>query len=529
VLRRRLTIAFALAVGVSAVALAAGSYFVVRHNLLKDSVTTSAKQSRQNLRIAPRYLPDQPAKLLDVYNVIGGFETVLVAGGQPYSGVKVGLRQVPPELRKLVHDGKLAYQRTTVARHPLPRRRGPPTTKVTSTSSIRSRAVARARRPAEHPARRRRCSVVLAALAGAVIAREALRPVAQASEAAHSLAEGLLETRLPVEGRDEFGAWAQAFNEMAGALEAKIAALSAAQARERRFTADVAHELRTPLTALVGGRRCSPSTSSRCRRSRRPAELLIADVGRLRKLVEDLMEISRLQAGAESVNAEPVDLASLTAAILRARGWSERVRLDGEETEVTTDPRRLERIVANLVGNALEHGGGDGVAVRVGRDGSGAFVEVADHGPGIPPEHLPHLFERFTRPTPRGPAAAPASAWRSRTKTPFCLAARSTSAASPARAAPSRFACSETVTRPSQGRCAGGAAWVAMNDTAHRRETRELARRENDGLAVVLLWDPSEDAVTVSVADARTGDRFQLTVDGSRALDAFYHPFAYAA
>jgi hypothetical protein len=68
-----------------------------------------------------------------------------------------------------------------------------------------------------------------------------------------------------------------------------------------------------------------------------------------------------------------------------------------------------------------------------------------------------------------------------------------------------------------------------MNDTAHRNQTRELARRENYGLAVVLLWDPSEDAVTVSVADTRTGDRFQLTVDGSRALDAFYHPFAYAA
>ena len=68
-----------------------------------------------------------------------------------------------------------------------------------------------------------------------------------------------------------------------------------------------------------------------------------------------------------------------------------------------------------------------------------------------------------------------------------------------------------------------------MNKTAHRRKTRELARRENDGLAVVLLWDPGENAVTVSVADTRTGDRFQLAVDGSRALDAFYHPFAYAA
>ena len=221
-----------------------------------------------------------------------------------------------------------------------------------------------------------------------------------ASAAASSLAEGLLETRLPVEGQDEFGAWARAFNEMAAALETKISALSAAQARERRFTADVAHELRTPLTALVGEASLLGEHLDRLPpQSRRPAELLIADVGRLRKLVEELMEISRLDAGAESVHAEPVDLVAVTAAILGRRGWDGRVRLDGEETVVTTDPRRLERIVANLVGNALEHGG-DGVVVRVGRNGSHAFVEVADKGPGIPSEHLPHLFDRFYKADP---------------------------------------------------------------------------------------------------------------------------------
>ena len=241
--------------------------------------------------------------------------------------------------------------------------------------------------------------VLLAGFAGALLARQTLRPVGRASDAARSLAEGLLETRLPVEGRDEFGSWAQSFNEMAAALEAKISALSAAQARERRFTADVAHELRTPLTALVGeASLLAEHLDSMPPESRRPAELLVADVGRLRRLVEDLMEISRFDAGQESVHAETVELGALTEAAVRARGWDGRVRINAEEVEVTTDPRRLERIVANLVGNAVEHGGSE-VTVRVGRDG-GAFVEVADRGPGIPPEQLPHLFERFYKADP---------------------------------------------------------------------------------------------------------------------------------
>jgi two-component system sensor histidine kinase MtrB len=232
---------------------------------------------------------------------------------------------------------------------------------------------------------------LLAALVGAVLARSTLRPVARASTAARSLAEGLLETRLPVEGRDEFGAWAQSFNEMAAALEAKIGELQAAQARERRFTADVAHELRTPLTALMGeASLLADHLDEMPPESRRPAELLIADVARLRKLVEDLMEISRFDAGAESVHAEDVDVAALVRAAVRARGWGDRVRLEGDGLQVTSDPRRLERIVANLVDNAFEHGG-TRVIVSIGP----GTVEVADDGPGIEPEHLPHLFERF--------------------------------------------------------------------------------------------------------------------------------------
>jgi signal transduction histidine kinase len=182
---------------------------------------------------------------------------------------------------------------------------------------------------------------------------------------------------------------------MAEALETKITALSQAQARERRFTSDVSHELRTPLTALVAEASLLAEHLDRMPdEARRPAELLVNDVARLRDLVEDLMEISRLDAGEARVRMEPVDVGSLVATAVRSRRWDDRVSIDRDEVLISTDPRRLERIVANLVGNALEHAGRD-VSVRVGKDGLGAFVEVTDTGPGISPDRLPHVFDRF--------------------------------------------------------------------------------------------------------------------------------------
>ena len=390
-LRRRLTLVLALAVGLSGIALAAGSYFLVRHNLLSDSVDSSIVQTRRNLAVAPAYR--DTGKLVDAYKSRGDFLTVATRGGETFlSSASVSLRSVPAGLREVVGRGELGYERATVAGDRF---------LVTGAPAANGRKLYFffPENGLRHELSVLRnvllggvgILVLLAALAGVVLARSALRPVARASSAAQSLAEGLLETRLPVEGRDEFGAWAQSFNEMAAALEAKIGELQAAQARERRFTADVAHELRTPLTALMGeASLLAGHLDQMPPESRRPAELLIADVARLRKLVEDLMEISRFDAGAESVHAEEVDLAALVRATVRARGWDDRVRLEGDGLRVTSDPRRLERIVANLVDNALEHGGSS-VSVRIGEN----EIEVADDGPGIPQEHLPHVFERF--------------------------------------------------------------------------------------------------------------------------------------
>ena len=398
-LRRRLALAFALTAGIAAAALAAGSFFLVRDARLDDSVKRSLDQTRFNLVLASETLSaGGPDELLEAYERRGGFDTVLLQNDRSFpSSLSLGEEQVPEDLRALVANGQLAYERTTVAdtRYLVTGGQVPGSEDEAyfffseeelwdELAELRTILLAGLG-----------VVIVFAALAGLLLARRMLAPVARASNAARSLAEGLLDTRLPVEREDEFGAWAASFNEMADALEAKINELSEAQARERRFTADVAHELRTPLTAVVNEASLLAEHIERMPpEARRPAELLVADVSRLRDLVEDLMEISRLDAGTQPVRPERVDLGSLVTSAVSARGWRERLQLETEEVVITSDPRRLERIVANLIGNALEHGGRD-VVVRVGSDGIGPFVEVSDRGPGIAREDLPHLFDRF--------------------------------------------------------------------------------------------------------------------------------------
>jgi signal transduction histidine kinase len=404
-LRRRLVLAFALCAGLAAAALAVGSFLIVRDARLDDSRDRALEQSRFNLVLASEVLPAEgPEGLLDAYARRGSFETVLVVDGENFpSSLSVGQEQVPEDLQALVAEGQLAYERTDVTDTPYLVTGG----QVPGTGGDEAYFFFSEEELWHDLAVLRNILLVglavvtvLAALVGMLLARRTLAPVARASTAARSLAEGLLDTRLPVESSDEFGAWAASFNEMADALEAKITELSEAQARERRFTADVSHELRTPLTAIVNEASLLGEHIERMPpEAKRPAELLVEDVKRLRDLVEDLMEVSRLDAGTQPVRPERVDLGSLVAAALRARGWEDRVAIDTDEVVLMTDPRRVERIVANLVGNALEHGGRE-VSVRVGADGVGAFVEVADRGPGIAREDLPHLFERFYKADP---------------------------------------------------------------------------------------------------------------------------------
>ncbi|WP_427164759.1 ATP-binding protein [Streptomyces sp. C1-1] len=246
-------------------------------------------------------------------------------------------------------------------------------------------------------------ALALAVLLALLAARGVLRPVRALRSATRSIAEGRLETRLAVHGSDELADLSHTFNETAAALETSVAELRGMEARARRFAADVSHELRTPLAAMSAvtdvldedAARLDPDTATAVR-------LISEETVKLARLVDDLMEISRFDAGAAVLHLDEIDLAESLRRTLAARAWTDVVdtRLPPPDAlRGRVDPRRLDVVVANLVGNALRHGARpvrlsltEGGTPRTGRL---AVIEVRDSGPGIPDDVLPHVFERF--------------------------------------------------------------------------------------------------------------------------------------
>lgn len=406
--RRRLTVAFVLVAAVSAGALATGSYLLVRQSRLAESLSRARIEADVDLGLAsglkPSLSPHYLASFARQYEERRVHVVLAFPGQAGVASDSAVDPPIPPALHRLVAAGQLGYQRMPVDGIPYLVLGGKVPDSTAQMYFLFSEGQIR-----DDLAQLRDvllagwAVIVLLALAvGRMLATRTLEPVARASAAARSMAGGELETRLPAAASDEFGTWAASFNLMADALESKINALSAAQARERRFTSDVAHELRTPLTALVAeASLLRQSLGKMPAEARRPAELLIADVTRLRTLVEELMEISRLDAGQEIVAATQVEVDSLIDGLIRAGGWRDVVALDGAGQGIVlwTDPRRLERVVANLVDNAVRHGQ-TGTRVVIGQQGGYAVLEVADSGPGIAAEHLPHIFDRFYKADP---------------------------------------------------------------------------------------------------------------------------------
>ncbi|MFB6873610.1 ATP-binding protein [Streptomyces sp. NPDC056323] len=242
--------------------------------------------------------------------------------------------------------------------------------------------------------------VLLAAVLALLAAGTVLRPVRKLGRATRELAAGDLGTRVAVSGHDELADLARTFNETADALQSSDTELREQEAKARRFVADVSHELRTPLAAMTMVATVLEEDADQLPPdAARAARTVGAETARLSRLVEDLMEISRFDAKAVRLNAAEADLADTVRASLALRGWTDRVLTDlPEGLRAVVDRRRIDVIVANLVGNALRHGAPP-VTVTLGtadaEDGEWVVLSVADHGPGLPPEARERVFDRF--------------------------------------------------------------------------------------------------------------------------------------
>lgn len=240
------------------------------------------------------------------------------------------------------------------------------------------------------------------------IARHVVLPVRQAARTAELLRSGHLEQRLPVRGEDDLAALASSFNDMASALQAQISQLENLSRLQQRFVSDVSHELRTPLTTVrmasevIHERRDEIPPSLR-----RSSELLHDQLDRFETLLSDLLEISRFDAGAAVLEAEPFDLREVVGNVVAAalplaqsRGSSVELDVPAIECVAACDHRRIERIVRNLLSNAVEHGEGRPIEVRVEQDEQTVAVSVRDHGRGLSDADLRRVFDRFWRADP---------------------------------------------------------------------------------------------------------------------------------
>ena len=404
-LRRRLAIAFVLTAGMAAGTLAIGAAVVVsgyRTHAFLDRAEIEARRALATVEDDPSAAPAR---------VVGGPEVVVVRGaGVIATSPELDLAHVPSDLRGAVqgHAGRVAS--ATAELH------GRSFTVVgIATEKTPAAYFFFARDDLTHGIREFRLGLLIgwlvvvaaAAAVGAAFARRVLRPVAEAADAAHAVAVGLLDLPTLPTGGDEFSTWATSFDSLAAALHDKIAALAEARDRERRFNADIAHDLRTPLGSVLTAATLLEQRAGELPPSlQRSLELVVEGARRLRVIADDLLELHRLEAGAETADREDVDVAAVVRAAVRGNGWDERAAVSvWGDTIVSVDPHRVDRIVVNLLANAVKHGGGSAHVVVAGRDDD-VEVIVSDDGPGIAAHDVPRLFDRYVKVSAGGGASA---------------------------------------------------------------------------------------------------------------------------
>jgi len=241
-----------------------------------------------------------------------------------------------------------------------------------------------------------------------LVTRWVVIPVRLAAQGARRLSTGALTERMDVRGNDELAALATSFNEMAASLQEKMAELEDLSQVQRQFVSDVSHELRTPLTTIrIASDVLFGAKDELDQPAGRAAELLQSQLERFESLLTDLLEISRYDANAATLDAEAVDVAAIVRQsadvaqqLAERRGTKIEFRLPAEPCIAEVDRRRVERILRNLLLNAVEHGEDKDTVVTVAADSAAVAVSVRDFGVGLAPGEEQLVFDRFWRADP---------------------------------------------------------------------------------------------------------------------------------
>ncbi|WP_020552663.1 sensor histidine kinase [Embleya scabrispora] len=425
-LRFRVLVAFALVALISAVAASGIAYWLTRTAVLERAQDSVLTEFRDNLGRVSANLPEKPDQA-DLGPAVDqmressfGYSVVLVgADGRPVASnpTRFPLERVPAKLQRVVQTADnnggfhMYFQRIDIDGQPY--LVGGTRVVPNGPTGYMFKSLKDEQADLNSLARYLIVGTLLALGAAAVVAlfaaRHILRPVRRLGHAARELGAGRLDTRLDVRGSDELADLSRTFNDAAEKLERSVAELRALESSSRRFVADVSHELRTPLAAMTAVSELLEEEADSLGEQGAPAaRLVVAEIERLATLVEDLMEVSRFDAGTAALVADEVDITDLVTACLDARAWMDAVDLRAPRGILAkVDPRRLDVMVSNLVGNALRHGGSP-VTVEIHHEpratlpgmlaGPGEqdlVIEVSDTGPGIPEDVLPHVFDRF--------------------------------------------------------------------------------------------------------------------------------------
>jgi signal transduction histidine kinase len=397
-----MAIGFLLAGLIVSVGLSLIAYFLARNYLLDQRDDVARRQAFVNARLVRDVLRDpeaEPGRLVGSLRTEGGGFALLQYDGR-WFGQNAGFNQqaLPTSLRQGVLAGDTGLQRYELD--------GVPYLAVgvrlaeVDASYFEVFSMASVQRTLSilgtSLAVGATVTTLFAAGVGWWAARRVLRPLSRVAGAAGALAEGGLDTRLEEEGDPDLDRLVSSFNEMADAVQMRIE-------REARFASDVSHELRSPITALAAAVEMLDARRDELQpRSQQALDVVVSQVRRFDQMVLDLLEISRLDAGAAELHLEPVllgDAARRTAARNGLPCLLVEVSPPWDERPVLVDKRRFDRILANLLLNAEQHAGGP---LRIGIE-SGPFgtvqVLVDDAGPGVTASERSRIFERFARGT----------------------------------------------------------------------------------------------------------------------------------